>query len=299
MNLNHTFGRNPNLLKFSADTRPATARHDFGYSIDHLSKTEQKNRTKSSTAEVLNLVKTQIFKTPEDILAYYSIAGQEYHYSQIDYPRIKFVEPLEDTFMSSLLITFISSHFRFYVDLSSKSDVIHKGKINVSKTRDLFDLVSDFNGQGSNVFTKFQYFTQFCRSSNLSISGPHSLDSFDTIRVLLQNEFDKHKSEDVIIYCQDCKEIPSSKVKVNSKLVEKATNSEATLSIPYQPRWAIASRYNQYYPIIIRNNLESDALYYCTELHHFGSLKSICYSGSKIVFICYSLREDSCPPIEK
>lgn len=305
--------KNPNLLNYSEKSKtpnfhitfsnlmptqkpPITpTSREFSHSKEVSLVKPSSARTAMSTpvritsSNYISPTKTKIFDSIQTIENFYEINQITQNDYQItpQFPEIFFTNPLSDSLFSSILISFIASYFNF---LSEFTDICKEGEISLEYS---LKILQQFTFE--TITNKISDFVSIFQSMCISITGPMHFDTMSDVEVVLQAEFEKNRTQDVVI-SSEIKTIPPDHIKVKSIKVNNITGQD--LFFEYNLRWAIAVKGEKYFPVVFRKDFVADVLYQCTDSHLFGSMSALFYSGARIAFFCYSLRENDCPPIK-
>ncbi|KAK8846112.1 hypothetical protein M9Y10_020115 [Tritrichomonas musculus] len=241
-----------------------------------------------ASTNYISPVRTKIFDSLSAIENYYNMQqiSQINSQAKTNYQEIFFSNPLSDSLFSSILVAFITSYFEL---LSQFIDITQDGEVSLEQSLKALQHLTF-----ETITNQISDFISLFKSMNISITGPMYFDSLSDLEVILQAEFEKNQTEDVIISC-NIDEIAPNLIKVKSSIVQKFTGQQ--LAFEYNLRWAIAMKGEKYFPIIFRKDFVADVLYQCTLSHLFGSMSAVFYSGAKINLLCYSLRPNDCPLI--
>ena len=290
--------RSPNLLNIQ-EKRPPSFHIPFSNvtSVQRTPKSTYRKEFFSTTKYSLSPRPTKSYTSPMKTKIFHSLSSI-YDFYQIEpiTPKsitnsndlsLYFSHPLNDSFISSLLVVFLLSHFDFF---SSFLTLFNEyGEINLEKAKlEIETLILD------SLANDLSQFIIHLQSLSISIIGPMEFDSLLNLEVVMQAEFEKNHTEEILI-SNKLLTIPPNTIKVKSLFVEKVTGEEYL--VEYKLIWAICQKDDRYFPVLLRDDFTCDVLYRCTYSYLFGSIESLYYSGAKILYVCYSLRHFSYPSI--
>lgn len=305
MSLRRVPDPNPNVIGVRERSNPKSTH----IHVSRFSKRQKASSHIGSSVPFGPSPKTPIFENEKAVADFYEIQiCTPQRKEPVEVKKIHFVNPPRDSLISSMIITFIAANFPFFSELNRDNQKLTVlGRIDISQT---FQFLENMNPKTSEIsgdeHSRVSYFIELFHFLNFHIEGPLRISSFDSVASDISQLFAKRKMESIVFTINDSELLPPEIIHVPSAAVAKATSGKSSFLIEFRARWAIVRCSDEYFPVIIRDNTEVDVLYhlpYCYNMegaiknNHFGSLKSMIYSGLVIVVICYSRNRDCCPDI--